>query len=83
MLIEVIVKEICINKLDLSISYSKPNCYWVRGNEVYNYYQFKKHKLQNQLNNHFNNKITKNENITLNGFYKIYDCGNLIFEKIY
>ena len=65
------------------ISYSKPNCYLVRGNEVYKHYQFKKHKLQNQLNNHFNNKMPENENITLNGFYKIYDCGNLIFEKIY
>ena len=65
------------------VNYSDPNYYWVRGDEIYTRYQCQKHKLQKLLNENFNNNLSENEIMSLNGFYKIYDCGNLIYKKIY
>ncbi len=40
--------------------------------------QFQKHKLKNILEN-FDPNLTEWENMQLNGFDRIWDCGNLVF----
>ena len=61
---------------------SSPNYLWVRGNEAYSRYQCQKHKLKNILGDKFDPNLTESENMALTRFLKIYDCGNLVFEKI-
>jgi len=40
--------------------------------------QFQKHKLKNKLEI-FDSALSEYENMSLNGYYRIWDCGNLIF----
>lgn len=44
--------------------------------------QFQKHKLKNILPK-FDESRSEFENMSDNGFYRIFDCGNLVFEKLY
>lgn len=44
--------------------------------------QFQKHKLKKKLPI-FNPDLSEMENMTLNGYRRIYDCGNMRFEKHY
>lgn len=60
-----------------------PNYHWVKGDEIYTRYQRQKHKLKDILGDKFNKDLSENENMSLNGYTKIYDCGNLVFEKLY
>ena len=41
--------------------------------------EFQKHKLKDKLEN-FDEKLTESENMYNNGYRKIYDCGNLVYE---
>ena len=59
----------------------KLNYHWVKGDEIYTRYQCQKHKLKKILGDKFNKDLSENENMTLNGYIKIYDCGNLVFRK--
>ncbi|MEM2159666.1 MAG: hypothetical protein QXN55_01775 [Candidatus Nitrosotenuis sp.] len=61
------------------IGKSKSNYFWVKNNLILSRYFTQKHKLKNILNN-FNEELSENENLEINGFIKIKDCGNLIFE---
>lgn len=62
---------------------SSPN-YWYL-NKL-NYYHrihrtmFMKHKLKNKLKR-YNNKLSEWENMKINGYDRIWDCGNYVFEK--
>lgn len=44
--------------------------------------QFQKHLLQNKLTS-FDEKLTEWENMQLNGYDRIWDCGNFIYELRY
>ena len=58
-----------------------PGYVWIKGNEIYTRYQCQKHKLKDILGEKFNKDLSENENMYLNGYIKIYDCGNLVFRK--
>lgn len=59
---------------------SKPNYFYVRGVEKYSRYQCQKHKLKNILGDNFDENLSETENMFFNGFYKMYDCGNLVYK---
>lgn len=61
-----------------------PGYFYVKKNtfEILSRYQGQKHKLKDLLNN-FNPLLTGEENMTNNGWYKIWDCGNSKWVKIY
>jgi hypothetical protein len=58
-----------------------PSYIWVNDKLVYSRFQCQKSKLKELLRDNFNEDLSENENMSLNGFYKLYDCGNLVFEK--
>lgn len=62
------------------LNISSPNYFYLvnRGLEQRNKWQ--KHKLKDKLNV-FDEKLTEQENMKLNGINWIYDCGNLVFIK--
>lgn len=57
------------------------NYFYTRHNEVLTRYQCQKHKLKDLLEN-FDPSKTESENMRLNGYFKVFDCGNLIFALI-
>ena len=61
---------------------SAPNYHWVKGDEIYTRYQCQKHKLKNILGDKFDKNLSESKNMKNNRYYKIYDCGNLVFKKI-
>ncbi len=60
---------------------SGPN-YWYFGKQrvLLNRLNFQKHKLKSILKK-FDENLTEQENMYLNGYSKIFDCGNLVFVK--
>jgi hypothetical protein len=56
------------------------NYYYFNKNEGIRYsrHQFQKHKLKDKLPI-FDNSLSERDNMKMNGFYKIYDCGNYKF----
>ena len=63
------------------VAISAPGFFYInkQGNYAGTRYQFQKHLLKNKLSN-FDNKLTAEENMKQNGYYKVWDCGHLIFE---
>ena len=64
------------------IGKSKPN-YWyfkLTSNIRYSRINFQKHKLKNILEK-FDKTLSESENMKLNGYNRIYDCGNLVYIK--
>ncbi len=69
------------HKLDFKlIGKSTPNYVWSNLTQIYSRYSCMKHNLKNILGNKFDENLTEKENMVNNGFYQIYDCGNLVFE---
>lgn len=62
---------------------SIPNYIYTNNKIILTRYQCQKHKLKKLLGDKFDPNLTQTENMIANRFYKIYDCGNLVFEKIY
>ena len=60
------------------IGKSQPNYFYVKGTQKLSRYQCQKNKLKKLLDN-FDEKLSENENMQLNGYNKIYDCGNLVY----
>lgn len=56
------------------------NYWWIKDDLRLSRYQTQKHKLKNILQN-FDGTLTESKNLLANGFYRIFDCGNLIFIK--
>lgn len=54
------------------------NYFYTGHNEVLTRYQYQKHKLKDLLES-FDPSKTESENMRLNGYFKVFDCGNLIF----
>jgi hypothetical protein len=63
---------------------SSPNYWYFKNNSLLlqSRVKFQKHKLKNILEN-FDENLSETENMKNNGYGKIYDCGNMVFEKIY
>ena len=71
-------------KLYESIGFSKiacsaPNYFWIIGMKRYSRYQCQKHKLPALLGDLYNENLSEAENMQLNGYYRIYDCGNIVY----
>ena len=61
---------------------SSPNYfYWKSNSTLCSRHMFQKHKLKSQLEV-FNDTLTEWENMKLNGWDRIWDCGNKVFELI-
>ena len=59
------------------IEITKPNYVYVKEKEVLTRIVCQKHKLVKVLGENFDEKLSETENMVLNGWNKIYDCGNL------
>jgi hypothetical protein len=59
---------------------SEPNYYYFKRNEMklFSRHYFQKHLLKDKLNK-FEEDLTETENMYLNGYRKIYDCGQKCF----
>ena len=58
---------------------SKPNYFYFKGNSgLMSRIQFQKHKLKDKLDS-FNPDLTEWENMQLNGYDRIWDCGNFVY----
>lgn len=57
---------------------TSPNYFWIKGSIKYSRYQTQKHRLNKILTN-FSSTLSERENMTNNGFYQVYDCGNLVY----
>jgi hypothetical protein len=61
------------------IGTSAPNYFYISGTHLENRIKYQKHKLSKQLDQ-FDISLTEQENMSINGFTWIYDCGNLKFK---
>jgi len=59
---------------------SKPNYYYVNNGKRYSRIQFQKHKLREKLDI-FDPILTEWQNMQLNGWDRIWDCGNYVYIK--
>jgi endogenous inhibitor of DNA gyrase (YacG/DUF329 family) len=63
------------------LSISKPNYFYSNSNNILTRYMCRKNKLSKILDN-YNEEYTEEENMLQNGYYKLYDSGNIIYEFI-
>jgi hypothetical protein len=71
------------NQLGFKFLYlSEPNYCWSNGNKLFSRYQCQKSKLKKLLKN-FDEHKSETENMVINGYFKIFDCGNLVYSKQY
>ena len=59
---------------------SRPNYWYFKNNGIFHRINFQKHKLKQKLK-FFNPDLTEYDNMRLNGFDRIWDCGNYVFIK--
>ena len=65
------------------LSMSNPGYFYIH-RETHNRYsrqKFQKHKLKKILKI-FNPEWTEEQNMTANGYFRVYDCGNAVYEKV-
>ena len=62
---------------------SKPSYFYLKDNLFVSRFQAQKQKLKKLLGDRFDPELTESENMAKNKFYKIFDCGNLVFIKLY
>jgi hypothetical protein len=62
------------------INSSPPSHFYVKGTTKFSRFQTQKHKLQNFLGDKYQSALTAPENMKINGFHCIYDCGSLVFQ---
>lgn len=60
------------------IGYSNPNYFYVNDYKRQSRVQYQKHKLEKKLG-FFDSNLTEWQNMQLNGFDRIWDCGNNVF----
>ena len=58
------------------VSATSPSYYYIKGINVYSRFQFQKHKLRDKLKV-YNENLSEWENMIVNGYDRIWDCGNL------
>ena len=59
--------------------YTKPNYFYTKNLLRLSRYKCQKHKLKNLLKENFDPNLSEHQNMNNNKFYKIWDCGNMIF----
>jgi hypothetical protein len=64
------------------IGYSKPGYFYTKSpfRVLYNRLHFQKHKLSKKLDV-FDSTLSEVDNMKNNGYYRIWDCGNIVFVK--
>lgn len=62
------------------LNQSAPNYKYIKGERVLNRIQAQKHKLPKLLVDKFDESKTESQNMIDNGWWKVYDCGNLKLE---
>ncbi|AFR52397.1 homing endonuclease [Campylobacter phage CP30A] len=60
--------------------FSKPGYMYTKNGRMLNRQQFMKHKLKDKLEK-FDPNLTESENMSINGYYKIWDCGQGVWVK--
>ena len=65
----------------MQIGVSKPNYWYVRGGEKLSRYACQKHRLKDVLGDAFDPNLSEFENMSLNGWTRVHDCGNMVFVK--
>ena len=60
---------------------TEPNYWYIKEDKILSRYQCQKHKLNSLLEN-FNPELSESENMALNGYFRIYDCGNIVYEFV-
>lgn len=63
------------------IKESKPNYWYVRDGEVLSRYKCQKHKLEDLLED-YNPELSEFDNMSNNGYLRIYDCGNIVYKYV-
>ena len=61
------------------IENTKPNYFYTKSLTRLSRYQCQKHKLSGLLQENFNPNLSESQNMAANKFYKIWDCGNMVF----
>ena len=61
---------------------SKPNYWYWKNLQLESRIKYQKHKLKDILEK-FDESKSEFENMKMNGYHRIFDCGNLVFEKVY
>lgn len=70
-------------KLGFTLSHtSTPNYWYIIQTRRFHRFNFRKSVLKNKLKK-FDETLTETENMTNHGIFKIYDCGNFVFEYIF
>ena len=59
---------------------SSPSYFYTKGTKRFNRVMYQKHKLKKLLEN-YDEKLSEYENMSNNGFMRIWDCGNKVFIK--
>ena len=59
------------------VSVTKPSYVYVKGDQILSRIYCQKHKLKKLLGDQYNLDYTESQNMTLAGYYKIFDSGNL------
>lgn len=62
------------------IKKTRPSFYWCKNKIRLNKY---KYCIKDILGKNYNSNLNFQENLKVNGWSRIYDCGNLVFEKIF
>jgi len=60
------------------LNYSYPNYFYVNNYKRQSRVQYQKHKLKDKLD-FFDENLTEWENMQINEFDRIWDCGNSVF----
>lgn len=60
-----------------------PNYFYIVDGALQNRQNYQRHKLNKIFNYEFNEVLTENEIMSLYGYERVYDCGNLIYCKEY
>lgn len=60
-----------------------PGYFYSKNNVKYSRYACQKHKLPELLGEKFNPELTESENMKVNQYNKVYDCGHMVFVKKY
>lgn len=76
------VGEVYIRNGFSQSSISLPGYFWSKGSKRLNRLHFQKHKLKDLLPI-FSEEKSETENCIANGFFKVYDCGQLKFELMF
>ena len=62
---------------------SSPGYFYVNSNGIkVSRYQCQKHNLRKFLGDKFHNELSEFENMLVNNFHRVYDCGNYVFIKL-